>query len=38
MKFVDDDDDDDDEILGQTDRVETKSLIFDLFSPVAPQP
>jgi len=26
------------EILGQTDRVGTKSPIFDLFSPVAPQP
>ena len=26
------------EILGQIDRVGTKSPIFDLFSPVAPQP
>ena len=26
------------EILGQTDRVGAKSPIFDLFSPVAPQP
>ena len=26
------------EILGQTDRVEAKSPIFDIFSPVAPQP
>jgi len=26
------------EILGQTDRNGAKSLIFDLFSPIAPQP
>jgi len=26
------------EILGQSDRVGAKSPIFDLFSPVAPQP
>jgi len=26
------------EILGQTDRVGAKSLIFNLFSPVVPQP
>jgi len=26
------------EIFGQTDRVGAKSPIFDLFSPVAPQP
>jgi len=26
------------EILGQTERIGAKSLIFDLFSPVVPQP